>query len=499
MKKVYYIKLIIILFFLGYTYIIQKGYLLKKFNSEVSKNNIVKLFNSSINHSLYNDNSTKNNNDISNININKTNAKENLININNIYREDFFMKSKNDSHINTYQNFNKTDEKFNIQNIRIANLSDLIANLNFYSDLREPKFILIFDYIYSEYCNDFNGYFLFEYYLKNNATDVYYFINNNSKLYISQLKHNQTENIIPINPKVNIYKDLFYYLLNSKIIIQSYTFYDFQTMVSYVPYLKYLHINHGIRYFKTKMEELDFYYLIRSKRNVISTSPFEYQLLIKYNNSENYIHKAGLTKYDRFAFIKKNESEKDCILISFTYRSYDNETFEKSLLKKNFKSLLNNNTLISILKNKNIDLIYIPHHHDLFLNKSFDENQLKYAKFYDNSYLTHYIEQCSLLVTDFSSISFDFMFQNKPVLFYLIDANDTLDFPEKNYMENKNNSIFFGNGFTQENEVIEKINYYIERKFDIGEKMKQNYNSVFFYKNNIRKRIVEIVNKIIND
>ena len=91
------------------------------------------------------------------------------------------------------------------------------------------------------------------------------------------------------------------------------------------------------------------------------------------------------------------------------------------------------------------------------------------------------------------------MFQNTPVLFYLIDANDSLDFHEKSYMKNKNDSIIFGNGFTQEKEVIEKINFYIKRKFDIGGKMKQNYNPVFFYKNNIRKRIVEIVNKIINN
>ena len=140
-------------------------------------------------------------------------------------------------------------------------------------------------------------------------------------------------------------------------------------MVSYVSYLKYLLLTHGIRYFKTKLEKIEFYNLIRSKRNIISTSPFEYQMLIKYHHSEIYIHKSGLIKYDRFAYIKKNKSERDCILISFTYRSYDNKTFEKSLLKKNFKSLLNNNTLISILKNNNIDLIYIPHHHELYKNK----------------------------------------------------------------------------------------------------------------------------------
>jgi len=443
MQKVYFIKLIILLFFLDYIYKTQKDYTLKKFNSKMSKNNKVKLFNTSINHSLYNDNSTKNNNiiykteqniNISNININKTNeklnisninktktnAKKNFSNINNIYRKYFFIKSKSKiySHMNTYQNFKKIIKNFNIRNIKILTLNDLIFKLNYYSNFRTPKFILIFDYIYSEYCDDFNGYYLFEYYLKNNSTDVYYFINNNSKLYKSKLKNKKMKYIIPINPKVNLYKDLFYYLLNSKIIIQSYTLIDFQKMVSYVPYLKCLNINHGIRYFKSKIEQIEFYNLIRRKRNIISTSPFEYQMLIKNHHSETYIHKAGLTKYDRFAYIKKNETERDCILISFTYRSYDNKTFEKSLLKKNFKSLLNNNTLISILKNYNIDLIYIPHHHELYKNKNFDENQLKYARFYNNSYLTHYIEQCSLLVTDFSSISFDFNF--KINLYYFI-------------------------------------------------------------------------------
>ena len=171
--------------------------------------------------------------------------------------------------------------------------------------MRKPKFILIFDYINSKYCDDFNGYYLFEYYLKNNSTDVYFFINNNSKLYKSQLKHNKTKNIISINPNVNLYQDLFYYLLNSKIIIQSYTLINFQKMVSYVPYLKYLLLTHGIRYFKTKLEKIEFYNLIRSKRNIISTSPFEYQMLIKYHHSEIYIHKEGLAKYDRFAYIKK--------------------------------------------------------------------------------------------------------------------------------------------------------------------------------------------------
>ena len=206
-----------------------------------------------INISNININKTNEKLNISNINKTKTNAKKNFSNINNIYRKYFFIKSKSKiySHMNTCKNFRKIIKNFNIRNIKILTLNDLIFKLNYYSNFRTPKFILIFDYIYSEYCDDFNGYYLFEYYLKNNSTDVYYFINNNSKLYKSKLKNKKMKYIIPINPKVNLYKDLFYYLLNSKIIIQSYTLIDFQKMVSYVHYLKYLLLTHGIRYFKT--------------------------------------------------------------------------------------------------------------------------------------------------------------------------------------------------------------------------------------------------------
>jgi CDP-glycerol glycerophosphotransferase (TagB/SpsB family) len=387
-----------------------------------------------------------------------------------------------------------------ISNFNITNTSDFINKLNNYSYLRTPKNILICDYLYSPFCDDFNGYSLFEYYLEKKVPDVYYLINSKTYFYQSLLKQKKTKNVIPISPRNNFYNDLFKYILNSKILIQSYSLFNFHEIVSNVSYLKYLNLNHGIRYFKKKIESYDFDHLIRDKRNLILTSPFEYDLLLKqFNHSEKYLHKAGMPKYDRFNNIKKNESEKDCILVSFTYRKYDNSIYNQSLLKKNLKSLLNNNYLISLLGERNIDLIYIPHHHDLFRNRNFDENQFIYAKFYNNTFLTHYIEQCSLFITDFSSVAFDFMFQKKPALFYFIDVNDSFDFEEKEYMKYPNDTIYFGNVFNTEENLINKIEYYIKNKFDIGEEMKKNYNSVFFYKNNIRKRIVEIVNNIINN
>ena len=142
------------------------------------------------------------------------------------------------------------------------------------------------------------------------------------------------------------------------------------------------------------------------------------------------IHFGGLARYDRLNFIHKNKFEKNCILISFTYRSFNDSIYQKSLFKENTYKLLNNESLLSFLEKKNLDLIFIQHHNDVIRGRTINLNNSSNVKFMKQKDLAHYIEQCSLYVTDFSSISFDFMFQNKPVLFYFLDINDTFNFNE---------------------------------------------------------------------
>ena len=52
--------------------------------------------------------------------------------------------------------------------------------------------------------------------------------------------------------------------------------------------------------------------------------------------------------------INKNKSENDCILIAFTYRSYNNIIYKKSLFKKNLELLFKDQALISFLKKKKL-------------------------------------------------------------------------------------------------------------------------------------------------
>ena len=110
--------------------------------------------------------------------------------------------------------------------------------------------------------------------------------------------------------------------------------------------------------------------------------------------------------------------------------------------------------------------------------------------------MTKYINKCSLLITDFSSISFAFMFMKKPVLYYLIDYYDKNNIKEKICM-NYNNELYFGNVFLEKSSLIKKIKYYVKRKFKINRKLRNNYKSVFYYRHSICKRIANIIETII--
>jgi hypothetical protein len=368
--------------------------------------------------------------------------------------------------INKYNIF-INDKNFNDNQNKDKIIENLITQLNHDYKNRNPKYILLSDFFINKYCNDINSYLIFQYYQQNNISDAYYIINEESLFYQSLLEKNQTNNLIPINPSTNYWDKLYNFILNSKIIIQSYIFIDFQKIISNVDYLKYLKINHGVRYFKKLLAEYELNNIKSCKYHSIITSPYEYNIYrSKLHLNDTHLFKAGLPRYDRFQNINKNKSENQCILIAFTYRSYDNEVYKKSLFKKNLEKLLKEEELISFLEKNKIDLIYIPHHYDILRKRQFDANNFHYIKYKTQK--------------------------------DLIDLNDKNEFFERQYMR-KNETIYFGNVFTEQQSLIEKIKYYINNKFIIDSELKSNYESLFYYKKNITQRIVKIIYEIIKE
>ena len=132
-------------------------------------------------------------------------------------------------------------------------------------------------------------------------------------------------------------------------------------------------------------------------------------------------------------------------------------------------------------------MIYILYHGEIDLGNNYSKNIYKYANMKGQKDLEIDMEQYNLLITYYSSISFDFMFQNKPVLFY---AND------KSY-NNNNDIIYFANYFLDINLLINKIKFYVNNSFIIDNELHNNYDSIFFIKLNIINKTIEIINNIL--
>ena len=419
-----------------------------------------------------------------------------------VYKSQNKLKTIHKNNISpNFPSFNRKNKASKIFHRKIKKIDDLIDNLNYHLNEIKQTNIIFHDYFLSKSCFDKNSYYLFDYFLENNIGVPYYIINQKSDFYRYLRNQSKAKNLILFDPKkLSIfYRKLYKYLKETKIIVASYTIGFMQKIAAYVPYIKFLKIDHGIKHFKIWVAKNEIFRPLRKKAKLISSSPYEYKLLIKelkYNPSQ--IYNASLIRYERFQHIKKSDNEKKCLLVSFTYRPYNKFLFEKSKYKTNLLKFLNDKELINELSNRNINLIYIPHHEEVDLGKKYLQKYFKYAIIGSQQSIEHYIEQCSLMITDFSSLSFDFMFQNKPVLFYSLDKDDKLNYNGKKYAKYHNDTLFFGNYFSEQISLIKKINFYIKNNFDIGNELKRNYDSVFFIKTNIIKKVVDIIKQIIS-
>ena len=156
----------------------------------------------------------------------------------------------------------------------------------------------------------------------------------------------------------------------------------------------------------------------------------EYEYIKKKLGHEEVVDQyTGLARYDNL----HNIQTKKQILIMPTWRGFirSKEGFLKSKYYQQFQSLLKNKELNSILETNGYELIFYPHYEfqkylDCF---NVSENCIKLASFQEYDVQT-LLKESKLLITDFSSVFFDFAYMKKPVIFFHFDANE---FFERHY------------------------------------------------------------------
>lgn len=128
---------------------------------------------------------------------------------------------------------------------------------------------------------------------------------------------------------------------------------------------------------------------------------------------------AGFSRFDKLI----DQSDGRIILFMPTWRRWLNDqNFKKSLYRKNILALINNKEFEEYLKNNNKLLYFYPHINvQRFFKKGDIKNRyVKLLKKEDMS-VKELLVKGAMLITDYSSISLDFSYMKKPVIYYQPD------------------------------------------------------------------------------
>lgn len=196
---------------------------------------------------------------------------------------------------------------------------------------------------------------------------------------------------------------------------------------------------------------------------------------------------------------------KDQLLVMPTWRSYlqglSKEEFKQSKYFQAWDNLLRNKELNDKLEIENIKLVFYIHYSlqkysDCFTGYG---NNIVIADF-DHYGVQTLLKESKLLITDYSSIFFDFAYMSKPLIYYQFDYEDFFgNHYKQSYFNHKNNG--FGPVVDNNDALVEAINCYADRNFALEKIYEDRVKSFFsiFDANNSKRLFDSIINKLIEE
>lgn len=237
------------------------------------------------------------------------------------------------------------------------------------------------------------------------------------------------------------------------------------------------------------------YWLVKYERNpklMVTSSEIEYQSLRSnlYNYSDETFEILGLPRYDNL----NNSGYKKQIVIMPSWRNYikNKDDLLASEYFNRFNSLLNNDELISFARKNNYEILFKPHHELSGYLDCFDKND--YVKFDKDIKYQDIFNQSAILITDYSSIFFDFAYLKKPIVYYHY-GNDFHYSSKDSYFDYE--SMGFGKVIQNEEDLVKKIREYISN----GAQMEDIYTKRVdnFFKFNDKNNSKRCYDAIYND
>ncbi len=352
-------------------------------------------------------------------------------------------------------------------------------------------------------CSD-NGFYFFKHIHDNEDISNKYFVIKKKKYAKCQELHNM-KNIVMYG---SIKHYIIMYLANVLVYNDSYRdiFWHWSSIVDKLTLKHVCFLQHGI----IGMTKINGYYdyknnNIRGEKvdTFIVSSKFEKDIVSSYlGYPKHKVLVSGLARFDNlYNSFKKKQNNKIKIVYAPTWRNWlrdkDTSYFENSIFFKNSSKLIEDIILLS----KDYDIEFnVCLHHAMHTFTDCYKSKFIGINIFDMSDIDvqEMIISSSILITDYSTISYDFAYQKKPVLFYQFDRERFLDVRHGSFINYETD--LFGYQSNDSNRIILKLEEYLSNNSFLEEKYQNKLKKYIDKFDNLNsKRIYEHIKENINE
>ena len=303
-----------------------------------------------------------------------------------------------------------------------------------------------------------NGYAMFVWLREHTDVDAYYVIEKDSKDF---LKIKDIENVLTFGSDKH-----FHISFKAGVLLGTH---DLENLLPYKPASGFYGYEDTVKVFlqhgvlgRKPAEYHKKYYELPFDLFIVSSIPEKEDIVMKkmgYSEQETAV--TGLARFDLLPSNHKTQN----ILLMPTWRDWitSDEGFLKSRYYHRYVNLIQNPRLHKVLEDYNVNLNFYPHYRaQVFFNASHvnTTSRIHFIELGDRTVQELLISH-SLLITDYSSVSFDFSLMDKPVIYYHFDVGRFF----KNGKLRPLHETFIGDTAKDEETLIDLIEKSIQNQF----------------------------------
>ncbi|KAB2867529.1 MAG: glycosyltransferase [Bacteroidales bacterium] len=340
-----------------------------------------------------------------------------------------------------------------------------------------------------------NGIYFFNY-LKSKKINSYYIYDKKRAKGQKGLNENKVIQYNSFYHKILFYRAKYYITSHNNFCVPQSNF--GKRRYSFSAYTKNVFLQHGITY----SDNSDDYGKAKSKIDLfICGAKPEYEFVKeRFGYNPDQVKLTGFARFDGL----HNVNTKQQILLMPTWRksiwksrvANNHDFFLNSKYYKVFQSLINNATLEQLLIQHNYKLVFYPHYEiQPYLNYFTTESKSIIIASKEEYNVQVLLKESALLITDSSSVNFDFAYMYKPIIYYFFDRDDFVkNHLKPGYFDHKKDG--FGEVVETETDLINQIQNALLSNCSMPQKYKERVSEFFpLYDTNNCERICQEIIK----